>query len=110
MDKKLLGFVLSLVLVFTVTYKYWLPNEGRKVGDPEFKVMIMTANVPYVKVSKQEEFVYCYMEDPGDSIYHKSLWMILPSKSVMQIRALSQQEIIDLQRQQQPQSPVPQLN
>jgi len=107
MDKKLLGFVLSLVLMFTITYKFWLPNEERSAIDSEFKAIIMTANVPFVKVSKEETFVYCYMEDPGDSIYHKSLWMVLPSRSIMQIRALSQQEIMGLQRkQQQPQSPL----
>ena len=107
MNKKFLGFVISLVLMFTVTYKFWLPNEGRTATDSEFKVIIMTANVPHVRVSEEETFVYCYMEDPGDSVYHKSLWMILPSQSVMQIRALSQQEIMGLQRQkQQPQSPL----
>lgn len=106
MDKKLLGFVLSLVLMFTITYKYWLPNEGRKAGDPEFKVMIMTANAPFVRLSPEEKYVYCYMENPGDSIYHRSLWMIIPTENVMQMRALSQQEIMDLRRQQQPQSPL----
>ena len=105
MNKKFLGFVISLVLMFTVTYKFWLPNEGKTTTDSEFKVIIMTANVPHVRVSEEETFVYCYMEDPGDSVYHKSLWMILPSQSVMQIRALSQQEIMGLERQeQQPQS------
>lgn len=107
MDKKLLGFVLSLVLMFSITYKFWLPNEDKKVGDSEFKAIIMTVNSPFVRVSKEENFVRCYMEDPGDSVHHRSLWMILPSQSIMQIRALSQQEIMNLQRQQQqPQSPL----
>jgi hypothetical protein len=107
MNKKFLGFVLSLVLMFSITYKFWLANEGKTTSDSEFKVIMMTANVPHVRISEEEKFVYCYMEDPGDSVYHKSLWMILPSQSVMQIRALSQQEIMNLKhQQQQPQSPL----
>ncbi|MHA1289684.1 MAG: hypothetical protein ACTSPB_20055 [Candidatus Thorarchaeota archaeon] len=106
MNKKLLGFVLSLVLMFSITYKFWLPNEGRRPGDPEFKAMIMTINSPHIRVTEEEKYVFCYMEDPGDSIYHRSLWMIIPTSNVMQMRALSQQEITDLQQQQQPQSPL----
>ena len=105
MNRKLTGFVLSLVLMFSITYKFWLPNEGRKIGDPEFKVMIMTVNAPHVRLSEEEKYVYCYMEDPGDSIYHRSLWMILPTENIMQMRALSQQEIMDLRQQQAPQVP-----
>jgi hypothetical protein len=100
MNKKFLGFLISIVLMFNITYKYWLPNEGRRPGDPEFKVMIMNVNAPFVRVTEEEKYIFCYMEDPKDSIYHRSLWLIIPTQNVMQVRALSEQEILQLKQQQ----------
>jgi len=99
MGKKFLGFIIMLVLMFNITYKYWLPNQDRRAGDPEFMVAIQSINTQYFKVSPEETFVYCYLEDPGGDYFHRSLWLAIPSATVIQIRALSNQEIQELKQQ-----------
>lgn len=99
--KKILGLIVTIVLMFNITYKFWLTNVDRRAGDPEFVTMIQTINTPFFKVSPEEKLIYCYMENPGGDMYHRSLWLAIPVQSVMQIRALSNQEILELQQHQQ---------
>lgn len=99
MGKKLLGFVISLVLMFNITYKFWLPNPDTRGGDSQFMTVIQNINTPYFKISEEEKYTLCYMENPGGDLYHRSLWLAIPTEHVMQIRALSAQEIRQLQQQ-----------
>lgn len=99
MGKKFLGFVVVIMLMFNITYKFWVPNPDKRLGDSEFGAIIQSINTPYFKISEEEKYTFCYIENPGGDLYHRSLWLVIPTQHVMQIRALSNQEIQELQQQ-----------